>query len=42
MGPELFEPGAQALYRPSQDDEAKCYDFGREFAKRVKEYHKKI
>jgi len=42
MGLELFEPGLQVLYRPSQDDEAKCYDFGREFAKRVKEYHKKI
>jgi anaerobic nitric oxide reductase flavorubredoxin len=42
MGLELFEPGLQVLYRPSQEDEARCYDFGREFAKRVKEYHQKF
>jgi anaerobic nitric oxide reductase flavorubredoxin len=42
MGLELFEPGLEVLYRPSQEDEARCYDFGREFAKRVKEYHQKF
>ncbi len=42
MGLEIFEPGLQVLYRPSKDDETKCYDFGRDFAKRVREYHKKF
>ncbi|MBI3592833.1 MAG: FprA family A-type flavoprotein [Nitrospirae bacterium] len=42
MGLEIFEPGLQILYRPSLEDEAKCYDFGREFAKKVKEYHQKF
>jgi flavorubredoxin len=36
---EVVEPGVEALYRPSPDDEKKCYEFGREFARRVKEYH---
>jgi anaerobic nitric oxide reductase flavorubredoxin len=40
MGLEIFEPGIQILYKPSLEDEAKCYEFGREFAKKVKEYHK--
>lgn len=39
MGLEIFEPGIQILYKPSLEDEAKCYEFGREFAKKVKEYH---
>ena len=42
MGLELFEPGVQVLFRPSAEDEAKCYDFGREFARKVSEYHKKF
>jgi flavorubredoxin len=42
MGLELYEPGLQILYRPSKEDEAKCYEFGREFAKKVKEYHEKF
>jgi flavorubredoxin len=36
---EVFEPGVQVVYRPSMDDENKCYEFAREFAKKVKEYH---
>jgi len=40
MGLETHEQGLQILYKPSFEDEAKCYDFGREFAKKVKEYHK--
>ncbi len=36
---ELSEPGVEALYKPAPDDEKKCYEFGRAFAKRVKEYH---
>jgi flavorubredoxin len=42
MGLETFEPGLQILYKPSADDEAKCYDYGREFAKKVKDYHSKF
>ncbi len=42
MGLETFEPGLQILYKPSLEDESKCYDFGREFAKRLKEYHEKF
>jgi len=37
---EVFEPGLQVLYKPSSEDEIKCYEFGREFARKVKEYHK--
>lgn len=36
---EIFEPGVEALYRPSPDDEEKCYEFGKAFAGKVKEYH---
>jgi flavorubredoxin len=39
---EIFEPGMQVLYKPSVEDNTKCYDFGREFAKKVKEYHVKF
>lgn len=42
MSLETFEPGLQILYKPSDDDETKCYDYGREFAKKVKEYHSKF
>jgi flavorubredoxin len=42
MGLELYEPGLQILYKPSFEDETKCYDFGREFARRVKIYHEKF
>jgi flavorubredoxin len=39
MGLEAVEPGIQLLYRPSFEDEKVCYQFGRDFARRVKEYH---
>jgi anaerobic nitric oxide reductase flavorubredoxin len=39
MGLELVEPGVQVLYKPSPDDENQCYNFAREFAGKVKEYH---
>lgn len=39
MGLEVFEPGIQIKYRPSLEDEAKCFEFGKEFAKKLKEYH---
>lgn len=42
MGLETVEPGIQVVYRPSSEDEKQCYEFGREFAKRVKEYHEKF
>ncbi len=42
MGLEIFEPGLQINYKPSLEDETKCYDFGREFAKKVREYHQKF
>lgn len=42
MGLEIFEPGLQINYKPSLEDETKCYDFGKEFAKKVREYHQKF
>ena len=36
---EVVEPGIQVNYKPSTEDEDKCYEFAREFAKKVKEYH---
>jgi len=42
MGLEVVEPGMQVLYRPSPEDETQCYNFARDFAKKVKEYHKKF
>jgi anaerobic nitric oxide reductase flavorubredoxin len=34
------DPGVQVQYRPSPEDMEKCYEFGQEFASKVKEYHK--
>ena len=34
--------GLEILYKPLLEDEERCYEFGREFAKKVKEYHKKF
>ncbi|BCB97014.1 MBL fold metallo-hydrolase [Dissulfurispira thermophila] len=42
MGLEIFEPGLQILFKPSFEDETKCYEFGKEFARKVKEYHQKF
>ena len=42
MGLETFEPGIQVIYKPSIEDKEKCYEFGREFAGRVKTYHSKF
>jgi flavorubredoxin len=42
MGLEIVEPGVQVLYKPSAEDEKQCYEFAREFAKKVKEYHEKF
>jgi len=40
MGLEMVEQGVQVVYKPSAEDEKHCYEFGREFATKVKEYHK--
>lgn len=42
MGLELYESGIQIMYRPSLEDEKKLYEFGRDFARKVKEYHAKF
>ncbi|HOD75459.1 MAG TPA: FprA family A-type flavoprotein [Syntrophorhabdaceae bacterium] len=42
MGLEAVEPGLQVLYKPSAEDMDRCYEFGRDFAKRLKEYHGKF
>lgn len=42
MGLEIVEPGIQVQYRPSAADDEACYQFGRAFAEKVKEYHKKF
>jgi anaerobic nitric oxide reductase flavorubredoxin len=42
MGLEMMEPGIQIIYKPTAEDKMKCYEFGREFARKVKEYHKKF
>jgi len=36
---EMHEPGLQILYKPSAEDEAVCYEYGKAFAARVKAYH---
>jgi flavorubredoxin len=37
---ETIEPGLGAVSIPSPDDERKCFEFGREFARKTREYHK--
>jgi anaerobic nitric oxide reductase flavorubredoxin len=39
MGLEISEPGMQVLYRPSPEDKQRCYEFGADFANKVKAYH---
>ena len=39
---KTFDPGVEVLYRPSMDDEEKCYEFGKKFAQSVKEYNKEF
>jgi len=39
---ETFEPGVQVQYKPSADDDRACYEFGKAFAEKVKEYHSKF
>jgi anaerobic nitric oxide reductase flavorubredoxin len=42
MALESVEPGLQVLYRPSPEDEKSCFQFGKDFAKKVIEYHQKF
>jgi anaerobic nitric oxide reductase flavorubredoxin len=42
MGLETVEPGIQVQYRPSVEDDKKCFEFGRQFAEKVIEYHRKL
>ncbi len=39
---DTVEPGLQILYKPSPEDEKSCFQFGKEFAQKVAEYHQKF
>ncbi|HAR97168.1 MAG TPA: MBL fold metallo-hydrolase [Deltaproteobacteria bacterium] len=39
IGLETLENGLQVQFRPSEEDEEKCYEFGRAFARQVRSYH---
>lgn len=39
---ETVEPGVEVKNRPVREDMESCYKFGREFAARVKEYHRQF
>ncbi len=42
MGLETVEPGIQVQYRPSTEDDKRCFEFGKQFAEKVIEYHRKF
>jgi len=42
MGLEVVEPGVEVLYRPSPDDDKKSFEFGKLFAEKTIEYHRKF
>jgi flavorubredoxin len=39
---EVMEPGIGFKYKATPEEEEKCYEYGREFARRTREYHKKF
>jgi flavorubredoxin len=39
---KVFEPGIRVLYKPSEEELNKCYEFGIAFGKALKEYHAKL
>jgi flavorubredoxin len=39
---EVVEPGMGVVSKPSPEDEEKCFEFGRDFARRTREYHKQF
>ncbi len=42
MGLNVVEPGVEVLYRPGPEDESRCYEFGKDFARKVREYHRQF
>ena len=42
MGLETVQPGVEIQFKPSPADKQKCFEFGREFARRVKEMNEKV
>ncbi|HXY61951.1 MAG TPA: hypothetical protein VEJ22_03350, partial [Nitrospirota bacterium] len=42
MGLETTEPGLEVFYRPSVEDEKRCFEFGKHFAEKTIEFHKKF
>jgi flavorubredoxin len=42
MGVEVQDEGLQINYKATADEDVKAYEFGREFAKKTREYHKKF
>lgn len=42
MGLDAVDPGLQVLYKPSLKDEEICFEFGKNFAEQVIEYHNKF
>jgi flavorubredoxin len=42
MGLDAVEPGVEVLYRPGAEDDKKCFEFGKQFAEKTIEYHKKF
>jgi len=42
MGLDAVEPGVQVLYRPGAEDDKICFEFGKQFAEKTIEYHKKF
>ncbi len=42
MGLETVEPGVEVLYRPSAEDDKRCFEFGRLFGQKTIEFHKKF
>lgn len=41
-GIEIFEPGLGINYKASLQEQEKCREFGRQFAEKLKEYHKRF
>ena len=42
MGLEIFEPGLEIQYRPNAEDLGKAFQFGKAFAERMADFHKKF
>jgi anaerobic nitric oxide reductase flavorubredoxin len=42
MGLDLAENSIEVLYKPSADDMARCYEFGKDFGRKTREYHSKF